>query len=53
MILSNGLGLDEWAGAERKNIMKNKVFEAMRNLQLFAEGEGAGAGGKPHRGSEW
>ena len=25
--------------------MKNKVFEAMRSLQLFAEGEGAGAGG--------
>lgn len=24
--------------------MKNKVFEAMRTLQLFAEGEGAGAG---------
>lgn len=24
--------------------MKNRVFEVMRNLQLFAEGEGAGAG---------
>ena len=25
--------------------MKNKVFEAMKNLQLFAEGGGAGTGG--------
>lgn len=30
--------------------MKNKVFEAMRTLQLFAEGEGAGAGGSGNGG---
>ena len=29
----------------KENAMKNKVFEAMKNLQLFAEGEGAGTGG--------
>lgn len=28
----------------KENAMKNRVFEVMRNLQLFAEGEGAGAG---------
>lgn len=44
MIRCNGLGLNEWAGAERKDEMKNKVFEAMRYLQLFAEGEGGGSG---------
>lgn len=35
----NGLGQKG-----KKDTMKNKVFEAMRTLQLFAEGEGAGAG---------
>ncbi len=29
----------------KENTMKNKVFEAMKNLQLFAEGGGAGTGG--------
>lgn len=28
----------------KENAMKNRVFEVMRNLQLFAEGEGAGSG---------
>ena len=45
MIQCNGLGLGEWAGAERKDAMKNKVFEAMRTLQLFADGGDSGSGG--------
>ena len=44
MIQCNGLGLSEWAGAERKDKMKNKVFEAMRTLQLFADGGDGGSG---------
>ncbi|HJC49108.1 MAG TPA: DUF4355 domain-containing protein [Candidatus Anaerostipes avistercoris] len=51
MIQSNGLGFLNGLGQKgKKDTMKNKVFEAMRTLQLFAEGEGAGAGGSGNGG---
>ena len=43
-------GSMQWSGRDgtgwgrKENDMKNKVFEVMRSLQLFAEGEGTGSG---------
>lgn len=50
MVQCNGLGLNEWTGAERMKRMKHKNNYygywriPMANLQLFAEGDGGGAG---------